>query len=204
MDAEHGTAVHGNGRQGQADGTTGLSPQLTLRLQHLARAIPPAEIAELWIFPPLLELEGSAEFLIFTRFFNGRGRRVYSARLPAGESNGTDHEHQQEIVEHGSVPHDRLPRIVERFQRRLGENREPVHVAIEGRTERWDALLAVAPEPPGQNGTNAAGPNGQVANTNGAGAPPVVRPNAAPVAAPNGNPPGAARSDGRPPPPTDG
>lgn len=130
----------GNGR-GSGNGTTSISAQLAERLRHLGEAIPPSEIAELWIFPPMVELENSSEFFIFTRFFNGKGRRVYSAGLSGiaeGEPIAVD---DQEILEHGSVPHDRIPRLVERFQRRLGENREPRHLIIEGCEERWATLF---------------------------------------------------------------
>ena len=139
MYAENGNGS-GNGR-GTGSGTTGISMHLAERLRHLGEAVPPSEIAELWIFPPMVELENSSEFFIFTRFFNGEGRRVYSAGLngiadadpvPAGD---------QEILEHGSVPHDRVPGLVERFQRRLGENREPRHLVIEGCEERWATLF---------------------------------------------------------------
>ena len=139
MVAENGNGS-GNGR-GTGSGTTGISGRLAERLRHLAEAIPPAEIAELWIFPPMVELENSSEFFIFTRYFNGQARRVYSAGLsgiidadpvPVGD---------QEILEHGSVPHDRVPGLVERFQRRLGESREPRHLIIEGCEERWATLI---------------------------------------------------------------
>ncbi len=139
MYAENGNGS-GNGR-GNGNGTTSISAQLAKRLRHLGEAIPPAEIAELWIFPPMVELENSSEFFIFTRFFNGKGRRVYSAGLSGIAEDDTIPVDDQEILEHGSVPHDRVPRLVERFQRRLGENREPHHLVIEGCEERWATLF---------------------------------------------------------------
>lgn len=130
----------GNG-SGSGNGTTSISAQLAERIRHLGEAVPPAEIAELWIFPPMVELENSSEFFIFTRFFNGQGRRVYSAGLSGVADADPVPVDDQEILEHGSVPHDRVPRLVERFQRRLGENREPHHLIIEGCEERWATLL---------------------------------------------------------------
>lgn len=130
----------GNGRE-TGNGTTSISAQLAERLRHLGDAIPPSEIAELWIFPPMVELENSGEFFIFTRFYNGKGRRVYSAGLNSFADDEPIPVDDQEILEHGSVPHDRVPRIVERFQRRLGENREPRHMVIEGSEERWSTLF---------------------------------------------------------------
>lgn len=140
MYGDDGSAGSGNGR-GSGDGTTSISPQLAERLRHLGEAVPPSEIAEVWIFPPMLELEGSTEFFIFTRYFNGAGRRVYSAGLNAAADMDAIPVGDQEILEHGSVPHDRVPRLVERFQRRLGENREPHHIVIEGRADRWMTLI---------------------------------------------------------------
>ncbi len=72
-----------------------------LRLRELGRTIPPSEIAELWVFPPLAALEGSAEFFLFT-CFDGDRRRLYSACLSPGvRANGTS---GQIITEHGLVP----------------------------------------------------------------------------------------------------
>ena len=139
MYAENGNSS-GNGR-GSGNGTTSTSAQLAERLRHLGETVPPSEIAELWIFPPMVELENSSEFFIFTRFFNGKGRRVYSAGLSGTADAEPVPVDDQEILEHGRVPNDRVPRIVERFQRRLGENREPRHLIIEGCEERWATLF---------------------------------------------------------------
>jgi len=144
MVAENGNGS-GNGR-GTGNGTTSISAELAERLRHLGEAVPPSEIAELWIFPPMVELENSSEFFIFTRFFNGKGRRVYSAGLTGIADADPVPVDDQQILEHGSVPHDRVPRIVERFQRRLGENREPRHLIIEGQEERWATLVPIEPD----------------------------------------------------------
>ena len=110
-----------------------------LRLRELGRTVSPSEIAELWVFPPLTTLEGSAEFFLFT-CFDGDRRRLYSACLPPGvQANGNS---GQRITEHGSVPPDRLPRMVVQLQRRLGEAAEPVHMEIAGNHERWVELTA--------------------------------------------------------------
>lgn len=110
------------------------------RLQALARTVPPLEIAELWVFPPLAELESSAEFFLFTRFHGEERRVLCSARLQ--RENGSDA--RQVVVEHGSVPADRVPRLVRRLQRRLGEDGQPFHALIEGSIARWKALFEEA------------------------------------------------------------
>lgn len=144
-----------------------VSQELARRLHEVGRAVSPSEIGEVWIFPPLADVEESAEFLLFTRVLEEDRRRLYSARLrrlageqdatrtvdgdgrghgngngatPAADGDGgTGRRH--EITEHGSVPADRVSRLVERFRRRLGEGGEPRHLVIGGSLERWTSLL---------------------------------------------------------------
>lgn len=144
-----------------------ISDDLVRRLRAVGSAVSPGEIGDLWIFPPLADVEESAEFLLFTRHRDGDRRCVYSARVRRG-GNGSgpgadagdgpqDRDGRgrptgngapggrpgQEITHHGTVPSDRVGRLVRRFRRRLGaEDREPVHVTIDGREERWTGLLA--------------------------------------------------------------
>lgn len=107
------------------------------RLSALGSVVPPPEIHELWVFPPLEDVEPSAEFLLFTRFLDGERRGLYSARmLPANGSPA-----KQVVVEHGSVPADRVPRMVGQLQRRLGRIHEPRHVLVDGELEVWEALI---------------------------------------------------------------
>lgn len=110
------------------------------RLRSLAESVSPIEIAELWVFPPLAELESSAEFFLFTRFHGEERRILYSARLRRENGNGSGG--RQVVVEHGSVPADRVPRLVERLQKRLGRNGQgqPFHAVIEGSLARWSAV----------------------------------------------------------------
>lgn len=162
-----------------------LSEELAERLRDVGRAVAPREIGELWIFPPLEDVEESAEFLLFTRIADGERRRLYSARM--GRGNGADSDgagddgapvdgaagdervngdRRQRITDHGSIPADRVPRLVERFRRRIeDEGHDPVHVAVEGTPERWRAML---PSTNGRNG-NGAGPGGDGTNTGGPG-----------------------------------
>lgn len=140
-----------------------VSEELARRLRGLARAVSPEEMGEIWIFPPLSEVEDSAEFLLFTRRLGDERRLVYSARLglraanggpeaaagngtPGPRSNGSvvrgnGDPRGQEIREHGSVPSGRVHRIVDRFRRRLEDDGEPLHVVIDGRRDRWADLL---------------------------------------------------------------
>lgn len=149
--------------QGAGAPAVEITQELARRLREVGRAVSPSEIGELWIFPPLADVEESAEFLLFTRVLQEDRRRLYSARLrrladgedphtadgngngggPAaanGDGSGPA-SRKHEITEHGSVPADRVPRLVERFRRRVGEGGEPTHLVIDGSPERWSSLL---------------------------------------------------------------
>lgn len=133
------------------------------RLRDVERRMDPAEIAGVWIFPPLPDLEESSEFVLLSRYLDDgrlrlytsglrrRARKVESAERAAGEAGGgsgseggpsapppgADHE----VTEHGAVPADRLPRLLDRFRRRIDQEADPRHVAIGGSRERWEALV---------------------------------------------------------------
>lgn len=131
-----GTRTNGNGAL--RNGALARETPVVSRLSKLTEVVPPPEICELWVFPPLRDLDDSEEFFLFTRFFEGETRRIYSARmLPA---NGRPA--KQVVVEHGTVPADRVPGLVGRLQRRTGQEAEARHVLIDGRVQRWEQLLA--------------------------------------------------------------
>lgn len=134
-----------------------VSQEVSRRLRAVGRAVSPREIGDLWIFPPLRDVEHSAEFLLFTRRLAEGHLRLYSARLRhVGNGDGSNGDRpttvgtngngvhgpamRQEITEHGSVPADRVHGLVVRLRRRLGEEGEPRHVTIDGREERWREL----------------------------------------------------------------
>jgi hypothetical protein len=147
------------------------------RLLEVARRVDPGEIGELWIFPPLPEVEASAEFLVFTRYASDGRLRLYTARDagparpasggeprsgPREPATGTAEPETavgEEVRAHGAVPADRVPRLLERFQRRVGVDHDPVHVRLEGSQVRWRSLVrAAGPEEQGrETGTEAAG-----------------------------------------------
>ncbi len=165
---------NGNGSSG-----TPLAPELTARLRALEHRVSPSEISDLWVFPPLADLEDSREFVLFTRLLPDEMRRVCAAEFPdrregagtgngdgsgaapAGNGarhavaggNGTGNGNGNgspargtaavaRITEYGRVPSTRVHRVVDGFRRRLGDDREPLHLRIEGRPESWERLLA--------------------------------------------------------------
>ena len=130
-----GAYINGNGAA--ANGKAVAEVPVASRLNALGHSVPPPEISELWVFPPLAEIDDSEEFFLFTRFFQGESRRVYSARVLPANGSPT----KQVIVEHGTVPADRVSRLVGRLQRRVGQTGEPRHVVIDGWLQRWEELL---------------------------------------------------------------
>jgi hypothetical protein len=137
------------------------------RLVEVARRIDPAEIGDLWIFPPLPDIETSAEFLVFTRYAADGRLRLYTVRRPGparGAGGAPDEEPDRtesgvpssgvasgpataagdELRAHGVVPADRVPRLLDRFQRRVGADHDPVHVELGGSEARWRSLVGAA------------------------------------------------------------
>lgn len=164
------------------DGRERLSDEVSRRLHDLEDTVPPSEIDELWVFPPLDEPDGTAEFVLFTRLGDNGTRRLYSSRVPpsdeerrelpgpsgytrereremANRRNGDEGDGEEEagadqrVTEHGTMPQGRLPGLVQRFRRRLEEDRAPVHLRIDGSRQRWIELV----RPASRNGDGTGG-----------------------------------------------
>jgi len=161
-----GTAAgNGNGAAGRTDDEA--RREVVVRLRDLGQRIAPAEISDVWVFPPLANLEGSTEFLLFTRYLPDEMRHLCGAEFTAdasprnghgqagGNGNGNGNGNGQaappdrvrRITEYGAVPSHRVPRVVAGFRRRLGDLREPLHFEIGGSVDSWGKLVA-AEEPP--------------------------------------------------------
>lgn len=176
-----------------------LNGEVSRRLLELEGVVPPSEIGELWVFPPLDEAEGFREFVLFTRFGDNGTRRLYSARIPpsreerrelpgpdgytrerkgktANRGNGDGESGEelpdQRITEHGAIPAGRLPGLVQRFRRRLGDDGVPVHLEVDGSRDRWTEMIGAATAN-GSDGTGngagaaAAGPAGETGEETG-------------------------------------
>jgi len=110
---------------------------LASRLDDVERYVPVPQIADVWLFPPLPDVVDSSEFLLFTQILDGDARALFSARMVPANGRPA----HQVIVEHGSAPADRLPRLVSGLQRRLGQTLPARHVSIGGEAERWRRLV---------------------------------------------------------------
>jgi hypothetical protein len=151
--------------QDRTNGQTDQPSEVATRLRDLGRRIAPAEISDVWVFPPLSHLEGSAEFLLFTRILPDEMRHLCGAEFADGEGNGNGHvthgngasngngngnggpalesNRCRRITEYGAVPSHRVPRVVAGFRERLGDHREPLHFEIGGSMESWGRLIDV-------------------------------------------------------------
>jgi hypothetical protein len=155
---------NGNGGVGPTDEET--RREVATRLRDLGQRVAPAEISDIWVFPPLSHLEGSTEFLLFTRLLPDEMRHLCGAEFTSGNGsgngktvNGNGHanangngngngdgapaapDRVRRITEYGSVPSHRVPRVVAGFRARLGEHREPFHFEIGGSADSWGQLV---------------------------------------------------------------
>ncbi|MEK6253940.1 MAG: PhoD-like phosphatase N-terminal domain-containing protein, partial [Gemmatimonadales bacterium] len=136
---------NGNGAGGPTDDET--RREVATRLRDLGQRIAPAVISDIWVFPPLSHLEGSTEFLLFTRFLPDEMRHLCGAEFTDGNGNGNGKsangngngndasappDRVRRITEYGAVPSHRVPGVVAGVRARLGEHLETVHVEIGG------------------------------------------------------------------------
>lgn len=175
-----GTASESNGKR--ANGSAALSDDIeqavATRLRDLGRRVSPTEISDIWVFPPLPHLEGSGEFLLFTRilpdemrhlcgaeFVEWKGEALVVAAQGNGGSNGNGNggangngdgrsaerppepDRVRRITEYGTVPGHRVARVVAGFRERLGDHREPVHIAIGGCRDSWRRIVETEDPP---------------------------------------------------------
>ena len=172
----------GNGTSGHPAIATVVDSDLAVRLRALGYSVSPAEISDLWVFPPLPDLEDSGDFVLFTRVLPDEMRRVCRAEFAdvvvtngngnqangrngggvagngqtpvngngngIGDGNGNGNRsgtHVARITEYGRVPSKRVQRVVDGFRRRLGDDREPLHIRVDGCPD--SRIRMRAPEP---------------------------------------------------------
>lgn len=173
---------NGNGVNGRTvNGSTETISELTAaRLRRLAGRIPPDELSEVWVFPPLEDIEGSDEFHLFTRRMSEGVFRVCAAEFPGdsgkdaaanganganGAASGGDASAagdgrkagEPRVTVYGAVPESRVPRLVAGFRDRLGDGREPLYLPIYGSLERWRLAVGVDADDAGAAGGPPAG-----------------------------------------------
>lgn len=162
-----GSRSAGNGEGAGVAAEEDVRLEVATRLRDLGQRIAPAEISDIWVFPPLPHLEGSSEFLLFTRILPDEMRHLCGAEFNSGNGNGSSavvtngngngnrngnggqepgSDRVRRITEYGAVPKHRVSRVVAGFRERLGDHREPLHFEIGGCADNWSQL--VNPEEP--------------------------------------------------------
>ncbi|MGI9181585.1 MAG: hypothetical protein ACR2H9_13910 [Longimicrobiaceae bacterium] len=127
-----------------------MSAMLARLLAALASRIPPQSVDRVWIFPPR-QLRGSESGLALLALYDqlpeATGhRRLVTLRYEAAP--GGEEPTEQELVEQGIAPAERIDRVVAGVLRRLGDAHEaPTAVRIEGDPARWEQMLGGMAEP---------------------------------------------------------
>lgn len=164
----NGNAMNGNGAGGAPDGQFEVISELTAgRLRRLAGRIPPDELSEVWVFPPLEDVEGSDEFHLFTRRMSEGVYRVCAAEFAGDSENGAEPDAAgaevggkvaglPRVTVYGAVPESRVPRLVAGFRDRLGDGRDPLYLPIYGSLERWRLAVGVDPDEATSEGADGA------------------------------------------------
>ncbi len=114
-------------------------------LEALARALPPATIDELWIFPARRIGPGQSTIVVASVFGDDADsdrRRVFTARFTVARDARGRPELRQEMTEDGAAPAGRVSRVVDGVLRRLtDEPAPPRHARLQGDADRWAELL---------------------------------------------------------------
>ena len=134
------------------------NPNLGAALAAVADRFPAERLAQVWIFPPrrLAAKESGLAVLVVTLDDAEDDRRtIWTLRYEATAGKGGRVERTDALEEQGTVPPDRVGRIVEGVVRRLdGEGGAPDVRELEGDPEAWRALLDELGAPAPVDGMN--------------------------------------------------
>lgn len=116
---------------------------LDARLREIGDRLPPSQIDEIWIFPPLPDREFASEFIVLSCFEAPGRRRIVTAHVEA-ESEGSEEVPAtwvQRLREHGVAPENWVPGIPDRLLERLSDAGVPRVFEIGGEPGRWTEAL---------------------------------------------------------------
>ncbi len=130
----------------------GLSESLVRALLHLRERIALEALDRLWIFPVLSGETRETGVMVVSCFGPDPRIRILHTltfRRLKGKPERGEEPFRVELEEEGTVPVDRVSRIIVGVSRRLGEEDpgEPREVVVEGRSTAFDALLPEEPAP---------------------------------------------------------
>ena len=124
---------------GKADG--GSLPAL---LEGLAARIDVTTVDELYVFPTRRVQGVESTVFVFSVHDEEERRRVITAHLRATRNKRGEPTIETKLDEHATTPPERIPRVIEGVLRRLSEDfasTPPSHAHIDGKDERWRALI---------------------------------------------------------------
>jgi len=130
------------------------NPHLGAALQAAAARIPPARVAQAWIFPPrqvAARETGLAVLVVRPEDAADPRRTIWTLRYEVETGKGGRATRADTLDEQGTVPPDRVDRIVQGVIQRLeAESDAPDIRELDGGVEAWRALLVElgAPPPP--------------------------------------------------------
>ncbi len=134
------------------------NPHLGAALAAVADRFPAERLAQVWIFPPrrIAARESGLAVLVVTAGEEGDERRtIWTLRYEAEAGKGGKTTRTDALEEQGTVPPDRVDRIVEGVVRRLDGVGDPPDVReLEGDADAWRALLEELGAPPPVDATN--------------------------------------------------
>jgi len=134
------------------------NPHLGAALAAVADRFPADRLAQVWIFPPrrIAARESGLAVLVVTAGEGGDERRtIWTLRYEAETARGGKTTRTDALEEQGTVPPDRVNRIVDGVVQRLEAERDAPDVRdVDRDAETWRALLDELGAPPPVDGIN--------------------------------------------------
>jgi hypothetical protein len=120
-------------------------PPLLTALRALNPQVDPQRLDRIWFFPArrIGKQESAVAVLTLLESSSPSDRREVLTLVTSGVPGEDQARWTTELTDHGSVPADRVERLIDGVVRRLRDERETPHIeSIAGDPERWTALLA--------------------------------------------------------------
>jgi hypothetical protein len=141
-----------------ATGRDARNPLLGAALASVVDRIPPERVEQVWLFPPrrVGAKESGLAVLVVTGEDDADARRtIWTVRYDAATGGGGKTEAAHALEEQGTVPPDRVGRIVDGVVRRLeAESDAPDVRELAGDPAEWRALLVELGVPAPVDGGN--------------------------------------------------
>jgi len=140
------------------------NPLLGAALASAAERIPPDRVEQVWLFPPRrvgAKESGLAVLVVAADGGADAGRTIWTVRYEAETGKGGKVSSAHALEEQGTVPPDRVGRIVDGVVRRLeAESDAPDVRELARDPAEWQALLAELGAPGPVGSATPAGPRG--------------------------------------------